>query len=243
MSENNDLFKETLIEASTEIDIGLTEKQIVKFKNFSDFLIEKNKVMNLTAITEPKEIALKHFVDSLAILKYCNLKENSKIADVGCGAGFPGHPLKIVRQDLELTSIDSLQKRLTFLAELEEKLQMKNCSEVHLRAEEAGANKEYREKFDYSFARAVAKLRVLAEYCLPLVKVGGEFIAMKGSECDEEIEESKNAIKLLGGNIEKVIEYNLPTTDNKRTIVIIKKIQQSSLKYPRINGKISKSPL
>lgn len=236
-------FKDTLINGSKELDINLTDEQINKFQEFTDFLIEKNKVMNLTAITEPTEIASKHFIDSLAILKYCEINKNAKIADVGCGAGFPGHPIKILREDLNLVSIDSLQKRLNFLNELENSLSLDNCSQVHLRAEEAGAKIEYREKFDYSFARAVAKLRVLAEYCLPLVKVSGYFIAMKGPDCQEEIEEAKKSVKLLGGKIENVIEYQLPQTDSRRTIIIIKKIANTPSKYPRANGKISKSPL
>lgn len=238
-----DEVNEILVNGAKEFGVELDEFTKGKFMTFSKELCEWNKVMNLTAIKGPKEIALKHFVDSLALLKFTDIKTNSKIADVGCGAGFPGHPIKIVRPDIALCSIDSLGKRLNFLADLESKLGMDKCSRVHLRAEEAGAKPEFREKFDYSTARAVARLRVLAEYCLPLVKVGGYFIAMKGSEAEEEIDEAKPAITTLGGQIEKVIEYNLPMTDNKRTIILIKKIASTDKKYPRSNAKIAKSPL
>lgn len=238
-----DEVKEVLTNGAKELSVELDESMTEKFMVFSDELCEWNKVMNLTAIKEPKEIAIKHFVDSLALLKYADIKPGAKIADVGCGAGFPGHPLKIVRPDITLCSIDSLGKRLNFLDDLEKKLEMTGCTRVHLRAEEAGAKPEYREKFDYSTARAVASLRVLAEYCLPLVKVGGYFIAMKGNEAEQEIDEAKPAIKTLCGQIEKVIEYNLPMTDNKRTIILIKKIAPTDKRYPRSNAKIAKNPL
>lgn len=236
-------FKDILIKGAKELSTAIDDEQENKFEIFLKELLEWNKVMNLTAIKEPNDVASKHFVDSLALLKYADIKENANVADVGCGAGFPGHPIKIVRPDIKLTSIDSLEKRLKFLENLEEKLEFNNCERVHLRAEEAGTKPEYREKFDYSFARAVAKLRVLSEYCLPLVKVGGSFIAMKGPDDEEEIDEAKTAIKLLGGKIEKVVEYDLPETDSKRTIIIIKKEKPTDKKYPRSSGKIKNNPL
>lgn len=238
-----DKFRETLVAGARELGVELDNKALELFGQFTDEMLEWNKVMNLTAITAPEDIALKHYVDSLAILKYVNIENGAKIADVGCGAGFPGVPLKIARDDIDLCSVDSLGKRVNFLTETEKKLGLKNCRCIHARAEEVGQKAPFRESFDYSTARAVAKLRVLVEYCLPLVKVGGAFIAMKGGDAGEEIKEAENAVKTLGGKIESIFEYTLPLTDNRRTIIVIRKTAQTDRKYPRPSAKIAKNPL
>lgn len=238
-----DNCNEILVAGARSLGIELDSKALKLFGLFTDELLEWNKVMNLTAIKETADIALKHYVDCLEILKYVNIENGAKIADVGCGAGFPGIPLKIARDDILLCSVDSLGKRVNFLTQTEKKLGLEGCRCVHARAEEVGAKAPYRETFDYATARAVAKLQVLAEYCLPLVKVGGAFIAMKGGDDGEEIKEAENAVKTLGGKIEKVFEYTLPQTDNKRTIIVIRKIKETDKKYPRSNAKIAKKPL
>lgn len=234
---------ETLKKGAESLDISLGEQAISRFTTFTNELVEWNKVINLTAIKEPNDIALKHFVDSIAVFKYANIQNGAKIADVGCGAGFPGIPMKIVRNDIKLTCIDSLNKRVKFMEQLVQKIELTDCECVHIRAEEAGAKSEFREKYDFAMARAVAQLRVLAEYCVPLLKVGGAFISMKGADAKEEVNEAKNAVKLLGAEIEQVYEYKLPLTDMARTIIIIRKTSKTPQKYPRISAKISKNPL
>ncbi len=236
-------IRQILMQGAQSLGVELDAHALDKFDLFTNELLEWNKVMNLTRITQPEEIALKHYIDSLAVLKYVKIAKGAKVADVGCGAGFPGIPIKIARDDISLCSIDSLGKRVNFLTKLTEKLEFKNCECVHARAEEVGAKEPFREAYDYSFARAVARLRVLTEFCLPLVKVGGAFIAMKGGEDGDEISEAQNAVTLLGGEIENVFEYTLPQTDMARTIVVIRKVKQADKKYPRGNAKIAKSPL
>ena len=206
-----------------------------------NLLIEWNKKINLTAITEPNEIILKHFVDSLTISKY--ISDGTRVVDVGTGAGFPGIPLKIYRQDIEITLLDSLQKRINFLDEVIKELNLEKIEIIHSRVEDFGKDKRYREKFDIATSRAVANLATLSEYLLPLVKVGGKVISMKGSLIEEELENSKNAIKILGGKIEKVDEFNLPNSDISRNIVLIDKIKETPNKYPRKAGEPSKKPL
>ena len=221
--------------------INLSEIQLKQFYNYMNLLIEWNKKINLTAITEPDEIILKHFVDSLTISKY--ISDGTKVVDVGTGAGFPGIPLKIVRQDVDITLLDSLQKRINFLDEVINELNLEKITTVHSRVEDFGKNKEYREKFDIATSRAVANLSTLSEYLLPLVKVGGKVISMKGSLIQEELENSKNAIKILGGQIEKVDEFDLPNSDISRNIVLIDKIKNTPNRYPRKAGEPSKKPL
>ncbi len=217
-----------------------TNNLINRLKIYSNELIVWNERINLTAITEPSEIAEKHFLDCLLTFKFANIEENASVIDVGTGAGFPGMVLKVARPDLNVTLLDSLNKRLVFLNELSEKLNA-HCNIIHSRAED-GAKTELRESFDYAVSRAVARLPVLSEYCLPYVKLGGKFIALKGPGAEEEIESSSNALKVLGGEIEENIEYNLPSGD-RRTLIIIKKTSQTPTKYPRIGIKISKKPL
>lgn len=234
---------EKLLTGAKSLGINIDDETLDKFEVYTNELLRWNKIMNLTAITDLSEIALKHYVDSLALVKYVDMEAGAAVVDVGCGAGFPGFPLKIIRPDLKLTCIDSLAKRINFLSETAEKLNFENCICIHSRAEEAGRKAEYRENFDFSFARAVAKLRVLAEYCLPLVKVGGEFVAMKAANSEGEIDEAKNAIKELGGKIESVEEYTLPDSDIMRTIIIVKKVVKTPQNLPRPAAKISKKPL
>ena len=208
-------------------NINFSEKYENNFLQFFNDLIYYNNMFNLTAITEKNEVIIKHFLDSIYPEKY--IPKNASVIDIGAGAGFPSLPLKIVREDLNLTMLDSLNKRVNFLNNMVEKLDLKNAFAIHSRAEDYAIKN--REKFDIAIARAVANLSTLSEYCLPFVKVGGTFIAMKGGSCEEEINNAKLAIKTLGGKIDKVEEYNLE--GNSRTIIIIKKIMPTPNKYPR----------
>lgn len=234
-------FKNIINNYSKKINILLNEEQIEKFYKYMNLLIEWNKKINLTAIIEPKEIILKHFIDSLTINKY--IKDNSKIADVGTGAGFPGIPLKIIRPDIQLVLVDSLNKRINFLNEVIEQLNLKNIETIHIRIEEFGQNTKYREKFDYSTARAVANLSTLSEYLLPIVKVGGQVICMKGSNIQDEINQSKKALSILGGTLNSIEEFKLAETENTRNIILIDKIKNTPNKYPRKAGLPSKDPI
>lgn len=212
-----------------------------KFAVYMELLREWNEKINLTAITDEEGILVKHFFDSCSISEFVD--NNSKIIDIGTGAGFPGLPLKIVNDTLNLTLVDSLNKRINFLNEVKNRLGLKDVETVHGRAEDVGIDNKYREKYDFAVSRAVAELRILVEYLLPLVKVGGKVIVMKGPNVDEEVENAKKAIKLLGGEIEKIESFKLGDTDNERTVIIIKKIKNTELKYPRKAGIPKKSPL
>lgn len=222
-------------------DIKLSVEQYKKFHKYMNLLIEWNEKINLTAIVEPKEVILKHFVDSLTISKY--LKNGDKLIDVGTGAGFPGIPNKINNENLNVTLLDSLKKRTIFLDEVINNLQLKNIKSIHGRVEEIAQNKEYREKYDVVTSRAVAQLNILLEYMLPLVKVGGICICMKGSEIEEELNNAKNALQILGGEIEKVESFELADSEMKRNLVIIKKVKNTPNKYPRKAGTPNKEPL
>ena len=220
----------------SKIGIELSDFQAEQFEAYYRLLTEWNEKINLTRITEPDEVAVKHFADSLTLLKYCEIKDGASVIDVGTGAGFPGIPLKIARADVKLTLLDSLNKRLNFLSEVCGKIEI-DARLVHSRAEDGGNNSEYRENFDYSVSRAVARLSTLAEYCLPYVKVGGSFIAMKGPELGEELNEAKRAIEILGGEVKRVEEFRLLDA-GERTIVEIKKIKPTPKQYPRNSSKI-----
>ena len=228
-------------EMQKKLTIKLSVEQLEKFYSYMSLLLEWNEKMNLTAITEPNEIILKHFVDSLTILNEIN--NNSKVVDVGTGAGFPGIPLSIANESLKITLVDSLNKRLIFLQEVIDKLELKNIEIVHSRAEDFGQNKKYRENFDIATSRAVANLSTLSEYLIPLVKINGKCICMKASDVEEEINQAKNAINVLGGTIEKIKEFKLPESDIGRTIIIINKQKNTPIKYPRKAGTPSKEPI
>ena len=221
--------------------IYLDENAGERFEIYYNLLVSWNEKMNLTAITDPEGVLIKHFYDSLLFFKVTEVKNGAQILDVGTGAGFPGLALKIARPDIKLTLLDGLNKRLTFLEAVLKETGL-DAELVHKRAEECGKDKKYRERYDFATARAVKVMPVLCEYCLPFVKTGGNFIALKGATGKEELEASKNALKLLGGKTEAVIEENLPEGD-KRILINVKKISQISPKYPRDNAKISKNPL
>lgn len=233
-------FNEVLFNGMKKFNINLTDNQIEKFNIYCQLLIEWNNKMNLTAIKEPQEIAIKHFVDSCTVLNYVGIKENAKIIDIGTGAGFPGIPLKILRDDLNVTLLDSLNKRLVFLNEVADKLGIV-VETVHGRAEDFGRNDNYREKFDIAISRAVAPLNVLSEYCIPFVRNGGKFISMKGPNVQQEVDQSKKAVKILGGKYKNIVQFNIE--DNSRSIVIIDKVTATPFTYPRHGSKISKKPL
>lgn len=235
-----EIFSEELEIAAKQIEIELTKEQIEKYYNYMNLLLEWNEKINLTAIIEPREIILKHFVDSLTIAKY--IKDDEKLIDVGTGAGFPGIPLSIVKENTDIVLLDSLNKRINFLEEVKENLKLENITTIHGRAEEFGKNKKERETYDIATSRAVAPLNILLEYLLPLVKVGGKAICMKGSNI-EEIENAKNALEILGGQIEKIEEITLPNSDIKRNIIIVKKVKNTPSKYPRKPGTPSKEPI
>ncbi len=234
---------------SDEISVPLSAEEIHAFQIYASMLKEKNKVMNLTAVDDDKGIAMKHFIDSLTLCPYIRDEESKAgkgkgltFIDVGTGAGFPGLPVKISCPELSVTLMDSLEKRLKFLDEVITALGLTDCITVHSRAEDAGRNKKFREKYDIATARAVARLSVLAEYCLPLVKVGGVFLAMK-SHSDEEENEAAKAIALLGGTIEKTDTFKLPGTDMERTIIVVRKIRPTPARFPRKAGTPSKTPI
>lgn len=232
-------FSQKLQEKAKLINIELEENQIEKFYNYMNLLLEWNEKINLTAITEPNEVILKHFIDSITILKY--IENNMKVVDVGTGAGFPGIPLNIVNNNENYTLVDSLNKRINFLNEVIEKVELKNINAVHSRIEDFAKNNK--ETFDIATSRAVASLNILLEYLLPLVKVGGICICMKGSNAKEEIESASKALEILGGKIEKVEEITLPKSDIIRNIIIVRKIKSTPNKYPRKAGMATKEPI
>lgn len=220
----------------------IDENKAKQLELYGNLLIEWNEKMNLTAITEPKEVVFKHFLDCLLFFKCIEVPENASVIDVGTGAGFPGIVLKIARPDIKLTLLDSLNKRITFLNEVIEKLDLENTKAVHLRAEDGARNPEYRERFDIATARAVAPLNILSEYCLPYVKKGGMFVSLKGPQAAEEIAGAEKAVSLLGGEKPMLFTEEIEGI-GKRSIVKIKKISQTPPKYPRNSAKISKQPL
>ena len=235
------ILKELLKEKAETFHVKLDEQALERFDIYGKLLVEWNEKINLTAITDPEGITIKHFLDSLTILGYVDIPEGAKVIDVGTGAGFPGLAMLIARPDLDMTLMDSTKKRLMVIENILETIDLK-ANVVHARAEEAGKNKMFREKYDFSTARAVTNLRDLAEYCLPFVKVGGSFIPMKSAKAQEEIAEGKKAIHLLGGQIIKQDTFELLDC-GERTIINVKKISSTPAKYPRASAKIAKNPI
>lgn len=230
----------SLYEGAKNLDISISDEMASQFCRYTELLLEWNEKMNLTAITAPEEIAVKHYLDSLTLLKFVDIPQNARIIDVGTGAGFPSIPLMIARKDIHITMLDGTKKRLNFIDEVVNQLGL-NGETLHARAEEAGKSAKYREKFDFATARAVARLNVLSEYCLPFVKEGGRFVAMKASVNDE-IDEAQGAIRLLGGKFTEIKEFCLPDGSERR-LVVIKKISQTPSKYPRVSAQIAKKAL
>lgn len=234
-------FEKEIINLSKKINVELNKKQIEKYLNYMNLLQEWNKKINLTAITNMNDIILKHFVDSMTILKY--IKNEKNLVDVGTGAGFPGVPIAIMKEDMQITLLDSLNKRILFLDDLSKKLNLQNVKTIHGRAEEFGQDKINREKYEIAVSRAVANMSTVVEYLLPLVKIGGMCICMKGSEIQKELDDAKFAIEELGGKIEIKEKFYLPNSDMERNIIIIRKEKQTPAKYPRKAGMPSKQPL
>lgn len=227
----------------SELNICLSDEQKSQFIKYYEMLVEKNKVMNLTAITEFDEVIEKHFLDSLALSTIMDLHQSLYVLDLGTGAGFPGIPLKIAFPELNIVLMDSLQKRVKFLQEVIDELGLTDIQAIHGRAEETGRNKLYREQFNLCVSRAVANITTLSEYCLPFVKEGGRFISYKSSSIDEELEEGKKGIFLLGGKVSDLHKFQLPDSDLQRSFVVIDKAKKTPKAYPRKAGTPSKDPL
>lgn len=234
-------MKNLIINGSKKLNIPLNEKQLSQFLDYADILREWNEKINLTAITDDEGISTKHFLDSLTAFKTGVVK--GKVIDVGTGAGFPGLVLKIANPEIELTLLDSLNKRIVFLNDVCERLSIGDVETVHARAEDGGRDRKYRGQFDTVVSRAVARLSVLSEWCMPFLKQGGYFLALKGPLADAELNDARRAVKILGGKIEDVMEADIPFTDLKHKIIIIKKVGQTPLKYPRKSGIATKTPI
>lgn len=241
-----------LINGLKSFGLDVSDKQIMQFERYYEMLVEKNKVMNLTAITEYDDVMLKHFVDSLSIAKVAMEdkkvaellnSENCSLLDLGTGAGFPGLPIKIMYPKIKITLMDSLNKRINFLNEVIDELELENIEAVHARAEEFAGKAEYREQYDFVVSRAVAKMSTLTEYCFGYVKKGGYFLPYKAGAAIEEIHEGGNAVKVMGGKLESINEFCLPDSEISRCIPIVRKIENTPKKYPRVGRKAEKNPL
>lgn len=235
-------IKNYILQACADFNTSLNDTQLAQLEAYYKLLVSWNEKINLTAITEPQDVAVKHFADSLSGLDCVDIPQNSKIIDVGTGAGFPGIVLKIARPDLNLTLLDSLNKRLVFLQEVLDELGLE-AELIHSRAEDGGQSLDLRESYDFAVSRAVARLNVLCEYCLPYVRLGGSFIAYKGKDADSEIADSKRALQTLGGRILNVHRFELPLDGGERAVIEIEKVQPTPDKYPRHSSKIKASPL
>ncbi len=237
------MFKEELAKAAAEYGISFSATQMEQYNRYFELLVEWNEKINLTAITEPKEVAIKHMIDSITAYDENLFKDGTTVIDVGTGAGFPGLPLKIFCPEIKLTLMDSLNKRIKFLQTVVEELGLKDVECVHARAEEGARNKKYRESFDIAVSRAVARLPILCEYCLPFVKKGGHFIALKGMQYHDEAEEAAKAIKVMGGSKTEIRPVKLPELDDKRAVITITKTMPTPKAYPRKAGTPTKNPI
>lgn len=236
-------MKDRLQKKLDSLSIELTEVQKEQFIKYYEMLVEWNKVMNLTGITEYDEVVEKHFVDSLSIVNVLDMNQVDTVIDIGTGAGFPGIPLKIAFPHLKIILLDSLNKRIKYLNAVIDELGLKDIKTIHGRAEDFAKQKEYREQFDLCVSRAVANLSTLSEYCLPYVKKGGVFVPYKSGDIEEELSNSKKAVQILGGNVEDVIKFQLPGTDIGRSFIKINKVKETAKKYPRKAGLPAKEPL
>ncbi len=236
-------IREELVAKAKVVGVKIKKEQADKFQRYYELLVEWNERINLTAITEPEDVVIKHFVDSLLLLKAVEIKQNAKMIDVGTGAGFPAVPIKIMRPDIDMTLLDGLNKRLKFLNVVGEELDLKFTT-VHKRAEEAGRMKDMRESYDYATARAVARMNTLCEYCIPLIKMKGKFIAMKGKNLADELVEAKKAISVLGCQLKAELDFVLPDEEqSERKIAVIQKLRFTPKEFPRHGNKISKDPI
>lgn len=239
----NEKLKNKFEHQLEQLGITVSDRQREQFQKYYEMLVKWNEVMNLTAITEYDEVNEKHFVDSLAIVKGLDMNEVDYMIDIGTGAGFPGIPLKIIYPHLKVTLLDSLNKRVKFLDEVLRTLELENVKTLHGRAEDYSREEEYREKYDLCVSRAVSNLSVLSEYCIPYVKIGKMFVSYKSVNVDEEVEQSLNAIQILGGKLIKIDKIKLPDSDISRAFVYIEKVKSTSKKYPRKAGVPAKEPL
>lgn len=237
--ENRQLLKDSL----SKMNIHIGEEQIQQFFDYKDLLLAWNEKINLTAITDEAQIMIKHFADSASLLSAIEVEEGASIIDVGTGAGFPGLPVKIVRPDLNVTLLDSLNKRIGFLNEVCAQLNLENVYNIHARAEDGGQDPSLRENFDYCFSRAVANLAVLSEYCLPFVKVGGKFVSLKGPDVAQEVKEGEKAIQNLGGKVNEIIKIEIPNSDIIHSLIVIQKVAKTPKIYPRKAGTAAKKPI
>lgn len=236
-------FQELMKEAAKDVDMDLTDKQYEQFIKYMRLVQEWNQKINLTTITEDEEFIKKHFIDSIKAFKSNELKVAKTLIDVGTGAGFPGLPIAIMNKNIQVTLLDSLNKKINFLDLVVKELDLKNVKTIHSRAEDGAKDKKFREKFDIAVSRAVANMAVLSEFCLPYVKVKGSFIALKGPAVEDELKDCKNAFGVLGGKLKEVIEIDIEDTDLKHNIVVVNKVKECPLSYPRKAGSITKKPL
>lgn len=239
----NEVLQQQFIAGAASVGVAVDLKEASLFGKYLNLLLEWNQKINLTAITDPEEIVIKHFIDSMVLVPYLKKYNSLSILDVGTGAGFPGIPLKIVMPEINVVLLDSLNKRISFLDTVIEGLGLEGISAVHGRAEDLGKQAKYREAFDAVTSRAVAKLSVLSELCIPFVKVGGLFVSYKGAKADEEIKEAKNAVDILGGIVSNQVEVILPGLEDKRALIFIEKKRHTPEKYPRKAGTLEKKPL
>lgn len=232
-----------LVKGLERLGIGVDAEKLEKLIAFKDILLDWNEKINLTSITDEKEVYIKHLIDSATCLNSGMIKAGYKVIDIGTGAGFPGMVIKILKDDISMTLLDSLNKRIIYLEDAAKRLALNQVDIIHGRAEEFGVKQGYRESFDIVLSRAVASLNVLVEYCIPYVKMGGYFLCQKGPSYKEELEEAGKAVEILGGSLERIEEYQLPYSDIKHYILIIKKIKNTPTKYPRKPGKPAASPI